>query len=450
MDKERIIEILNTWNFWNKDLEVGILRKGYLDKLLEFIKTDKIISIIGVRRSGKSTLIRQMAKNLIEKGLDRSNILIVNFEEPEFEGLDVKFLIQLYQAYNEIIKPKNKPYVFLDEIQNVAKWERFVRSLNEKKEAFLVISGSSSKLLSEELATVLTGRQLYFEVLPLSFSEFLNFNGLDIDSQKTAILNSLKIKRLLRDYLRFGGFPEVTLGKNEEFKKRILISYYEDIINRDLVQRFKIKKIDKLKSLVRFYLTNISNYVSFNRIAKFIQLPVETIRRFTFCIEASNLIFFIKRFSYSVKEQENSPRKVYSIDVGLSNAVGFRFSENYGNLAENIVALKLKKIQGYNPLMEIYYWKNQYGDKETDFLIKEGLKVSQAIQVCWDVSNPETKDRELKGLLKSMEEFKLKKGLIITEDFEGKEKIKDKEIIYRSLWKWLLDLDREKKGKLNF
>ncbi len=437
MNKERIIEILNAWNFWNKDLEVGIVRKRYLDKLLEFIKTDKIISIVGVRRSGKSTLIKQMAKRLIENGVDKTDILIINFEEPEFENLDIKFLIRIYQAYNEIIKPQNKPYIFLDEIQNVTKWEKFVRSLNEKKEAFLVISGSSSKLLSEELATVLTGRQLYFEILPLSFPEFLNFNGLDINSQKAAIFNSLKIKRLLGDYLRVGGFPEVTLGKTEEFKKRILVSYYEDIINRDIVQRFKIKKIDKLKSLVRFYLTNISSYVSFNRISKFIQLPVETIRRFSSYIETSDLIFFIKRFSFSVKEQENSPRKIYSIDIGLSNAVGFKFSDNYGRLAENIVALKLKEIQSQNPLTEIYYWKNQYGDKETDFLIKEGLDVTQAIQVCWDVTNRETKDRELKGLLKSMEEFRLKKGLIITEDFEGKEKIRGVEIIYKSLWKWL-------------
>ncbi|MFN7170977.1 MAG: ATP-binding protein, partial [Candidatus Omnitrophota bacterium] len=298
----------------------------------------------------------------------------------------------------------------------------------------------SSKLLSEELATLLTGRQLYFEIFPLSFPEFLNFNGLDIDSQKTAILNSLEIKRLFRDYFRFGGFPEVTLGKNEEFKRRILVSYYEDIINRDIVQRFKIKKIDKLKSLVRFYLTNISSYVSFNKISKFIQLPVETIRRFSSFIETSDLLFFIKRFSYSVKEQENSPRKIYSIDVGLSNAVGFKFSENYRRLAENIVALKLKEIQSHHPLTEIYYWKNQYGDRETDFLIKERLDITQAIQVCWDITNRETKDRELKGLLKSMEEFKLKKGLIITEDFEGKEKIKGKEIIYKALWKWLLDL----------
>lgn len=437
MNKEKIIEVLSEWNFWAKDINTGILRVNYLDKLFKFIKSDKVISIVGVRRSGKSTLIRQMAKTLIQKNVSSNNILIINFEEPQFEYLDVKFLIKIYQAYLEIIKPQGKPFIFLDEIQNVKGWERFVRSINEKKEAHIVISGSSSNLLSEELATVLTGRQLYFEIFPLDLYEFLNFRSIKIETKRDIVINALTIKRILREYIHFGGFPEVVLNEDEEFRRRVLISYYEDIINRDVVQRFRIKKIDQLKVLARFYLTNISSYISFNSVSRFIKLPVETIRRFSSYIETSYLVFFIKRFSFSVKEQENSARKIYSIDAGLSNSVGFKFSKDLGKIAENIVALKLKAIQTQNPFIEIYYWKSHHGDKEVDFIIKDGLEVKKLIQVCWDVSDEKTKKREIEALLKAMEEFNLKEGLIITEDYDEEQKIKGMKIVFVSLWKWL-------------
>ena len=375
----------------------------------------------------------------MDKKVEKERILIVNFEEPYFENADLNTLSEIHSAFLEIIKPPKKPYIFLDEVQNAEKWEKFVRSLNERKEAFLVITGSSSKLLSKELASILTGRQLYFEVFPLSFKELLEFNKLKIKEEKDILLNSLEIKKIFRDYLLWGGFPEIVLNKNEQFKRKVLLSYYEDIINRDIIQRFKVKKFDKLKTLAHFYLSNISSYASFNKISKFLHLPVETVRRFSSYIETSYLIFFIKRFSYSLKEQENSPRKVYCIDTGLSEIVGFKFSQNLGRLLENLVALKIKQMISQNPFLEVYYWKNQYGDKEVDFLIKEGKLIKSLIQVCWNIENLETKERELKGLIKAMNEFNLNEGIIINEEFEGREKVKDKEIIYQPLWKWLLE-----------
>jgi len=423
MEKTRIVEVLSKWNFWNRDLDTGILRKSYVDELLKFVKTDKIISIVGVRRSGKTTLMKQMAKLLMESSTDRNNFLMVNFEEPEFEGADVSLLQRIYEAYLEIVKPSRKPFVFLDEIQNVNGWERFVRSLNERKDAFMTISGSSSKLLSEELATVLTGRQVYFEVFPLSFKEFLSFEKMEIGGVKDILLNSLKIKRLFREYMEVGGFPEIVLNKDPDFRMRTLRSYYEDIASRDVIQRFKVKKSDKLKILARFYLTNISSPISFNKTSGFVQLPTETVRRFSSYLETANLIFFIRRFSWSVKEQENSPRKVYSVDAGMSNTVGFRFRENLGKVAENLVAVEL--------------WRD-HGQREVDFVVKEGLKVRELIQVCWDVGDRETKLREVKALVKAMKEFRLKEGLVLTGDFEGEEKVGGRRILYRPLWRWLL------------
>ena len=437
MEKTRIVEVLSRWNFWSRDLNVGIPRKSYVDELLKFVKTDKIVSIVGVRRSGKTTLMKQMVKNLIEAGTDRNNTLIVNFEEPEFEGADVNFLQRIYEAYLEILKPPGKPFVFLDEIQNVERWERFVRALNERKEAFITVSGSSSKLLSEELATVLTGRQIYFEVFPLSFREFLSFERMEIGGMREILLNSPRIRSFFREYMEVGGFPEIVLNKDPDYRTRTSRSYYEDIIGRDVVQRFKVRKSDKLKALARFYLTNISSPISFNRISGFLRLPTETVRRFSFYLETANLIFFIKRFSWSVKEQENSPRKVYSADVGVSNTVGFRFRENLGKVAENLVAVELRRKRAQNPNLEIFYWRD-LRQREVDFVIKEGLKVKELIQVCWDVSEPETKRREVKALMKAMDEFGLQEGSVLTEDFEGEEKIGKKKVVYKPLWKWLL------------
>jgi len=437
MEKTRIVEVLSGWNFWSRDLDVGIPRKSYVDELLKFVKTDKIVSIVGVRRSGKTTLMKQMVKNLIEAGTDRNNTLIVNFEEPEFEGADVNFLQRIYEAYLEILKPPGKPFVFLDEIQNVERWERFVRALNERKEAFITVSGSSSKLLSEELATVLTGRQIYFEVFPLSFREFLSFERMEIGGMRDILLNSSRIRSFFREYMEVGGFPEIVLNKDPDYRTRTSRSYYEDIIGRDVVQRFKVRKSDKLKALARFYLTNISSPISFNRISGFLRLPTETVRRFSLYLETANLIFFIKRFSWSVKEQENSPRKVYSADVGVSNTVGFRFRENLGKVAENLVAVELRRKRAQNPNLEIFYWRD-LRQREVDFVIKEGLKVKELIQVCWDVSEPETKRREVKALMKAMDEFGLQEGSVLTEDFEGEEKAGKKKVVYKPLWKWLL------------
>jgi predicted AAA+ superfamily ATPase len=437
MEKSRIIEVLAGWNFWNRDLEVGIPRKSYLGELLGFVKADKIVSIVGVRRSGKSTLMRQMAKAMIEAGTDRKNILIVNFEEPEFEGANVGLLQRIYEAYLEILRPPGKPFLFLDEVQNVEGWERFVRALNERKEAFIAISGSSSRLLSQELATVLTGRQIYFEIFPLSFREFLSFEGMEIGGMEEALLNSSKIRGLFREYLEVGGFPEIVLNKDPAYRARTSRSYYEDIISRDVVQRFKIRKPEGLKALARFYLTNISSPISFNRISRFLNLPTETIRRFSYSLETANLIFFTKRFSWSVKEQENSPRKVYSVDVGISNAIGFRFRENLGKVAENLVAVELRRKMAQNPSIEVFYWKD-IGQREVDFVVKEGLRVKQLIQVCWDPTDEATRKRELKGLARAMEGFKLREGLVLTEDFEGEEMINGRRVRFVPLWKWLI------------
>jgi len=435
MKKDALLEILSDWNFWAKEIDTGITRKEYLKEIIKLItKTNQIVCITGIRRSGKSTLIKQIAKE-ITNGMKHENTLIVNFEDERFSERNLKTLIDIYNCYLEKVGPDNKPFVFFDEIQNVQEWERFVRGKHERKEANIIVSGSSSKLLGAELATLLTGRHLIFNIYPLSFKEFLFFKNLQIRSEIDIATKRIEIKRLFQEYLESGGFPEVVLSSE---KKRILLSYFDTIISRDIIERFNIREREKIKTLAKFYLTNISSSVTYNKVSRFINVPLTTVERFSEYLETANLIFFIKKFSYSLKGQEKSPRKVYSIDCGLSNTIGFRFMKNFGRTMENIVAVELKIRQTFNPSIEIFYWKD-YQQREVDFVLKAGTEVKQIIQVSYKIDDMNTKERELRSLLKAMDEFKLKEGLIITDDFEDEEKIDGKKVIYTPLWKWLLE-----------
>jgi len=440
MDKNEIIEILQDWNFWKKDLESGIERPTYLNRLKDFLKTGQIVVITGARRAGKSFLMRQLIKSLISDGISRNNILMVNFEDPRFTELDTKILQKIYEVYLEFLNPKGDVFIFLDEVQEVSGWEKWVRTIYELKKAKLVISGSNAKLLSAELSTLLTGRHIDLEVFPLSFQEYLVFNGLDLKDKLDFAGKRVEIERLFIKYLEWGGFPEVVLSDE---KKKLLFHYFEDIVNKDLVKRYKIRKPAKLNSLAKFYLTNISSSITFNSLEKFLSVSADTVEKFSHYFEDTYLVFFLKRFSFKVKEQEKSPRKVYAIDTGLANVLGFRFSRNLGRLAENIIFVELlrKKTLGENNL-EFYYWRNSQ-NKEVDFIIKENLKVSKALQICWEMNRPETRTREIKPLLKVMEKLKINEGFIITQDLEKEENIGEKKIKYLPLWKWLLfDLER--------
>ena len=365
MNKNELIGILEDWNFWKKDLKVGLNRSSYLNILEGRLPSEQIKVIIGARRSGKSYIMRQLAKWLIEKkGVNKNNILIINFEDPRFTGLDTKLLQQALDVYLETYKPEGEIYVFLDEVQEIPRWEKWVRTMQELGKANIIVSGSNSKLLSSELATVLTGRHLDMTVMPLSFAEFLKFKNLEITNELECIRNEIVLKSFLKEFLEFGSFPLVVLGQDKE---SILLSYFDDVVNKDLIKRYKIRKTEEIKSLVKFYLSNVSSPVTFTSVGKFLNISTVSAERFSAYLETSYVVFFLKRFSFKVKQQEKSPRKVYAVDTGLANVVGFRFSDNFGKLAENMVFLELKRRSNFDPSMEIYYWKS-LAQEEVDFL----------------------------------------------------------------------------------
>ncbi|MCK4947798.1 MAG: ATP-binding protein [Candidatus Aureabacteria bacterium] len=434
MRKDEIIQILDDWNFWNRDQRIGLSRPIYTSRLEYLFSSNQVITITGPRRAGKSFVMRQMIKKLINNGQNPKDIMHVNLEDPRFTESGVLFLEKIFQAYREYISPQNTPILFLDEIQEIEGFEKWIRMMHELSKAKIIISGSNASLLSRELGTLLTGRHIDMEVFPLSFGEFLSFNNIAFTNKLDLIGREWEIKGALRKYIEYGSFPEVTLS---EQKKEILLSYFEDAITKDLLRRYKIKKAQDMRSIAKYYLSNIAALSTFKSIERALDMSITSVKSYTGYLEQAYLVFPLKRFSFKVREQEKSPRKIYAIDTGLCNAVGFRFSENDGRLAENVVFMALKRQQNLNPNMELFYWKDVH-HREVDFVVKEGLEIKSLIQVCWNMHNEKTRNREMRSLAKAMKELNVTKTMIITDETEGEEKLHDNKVKLIPLWKWLL------------
>ncbi|MFH0786859.1 MAG: ATP-binding protein [Pseudomonadota bacterium] len=418
MNKEQIIETLLPWNFWEKDLDSGISREGYLDRLKRYLKTDEIIALSGIRRSGKSTLLLQLLSHLIHNRIPRSNTLVINFEDPKFYSfLTLDFLETIWETYLDYLKPKGTVYLILDEIHKVKGWEHWVRSKYDRKEPVkILVTGSTAELLSSEYSSGLTGRHLQLSVTPLSFREFLKFNGVEIGAEKLWRVKHKKHLLHLTDvYLNLGGFPKVVLTKDLLLQKELLAQYFNDILIKDVSERYKIKEVGKLKNLALFYSTNFTRGYTFNKVKKVadFSLSLDSIHRFSHYLENSFLIDFLPRFSYSLKNQMQAPRKVYLADNGIHNAVAFKFSTDKGKLLENAVHQHLKREK-----QEIYFFSEK---QEVDFLCKEGLKVTEAINVCYDLKDKETYLREISALIEAMKYFGLKESTIIVAEGEGRQ-----------------------------
>lgn len=418
MEKTQIIKTLLLWNFWEKDIDTGIPRREYLDKIKRYIHTDEIVTITGVRRCGKSTILLQVLQELIKDKIPKVNTLYVNFEDTKFYNfLDVSLLDEIWQAYTDYLNPIGRVYIVLDEAQKIKGWEHWARSMYDRKEKVKIfVTGSNAELLSPEFASVLTGRHLELSVTPLNFKEFLEFKGVEARADKLwYVKNENNLKNFASDYLMIGGFPKIVLTKDELVRRDLLAQYFNDILTRDVVERHKIKDINKLKNLALFYSANFTRSYSFNKVKKVADfaLSLDSIRRFSHYMEDSFLISFLPRFSYSLKNQMQAHRKVYLVDNGMHNAVAFKFSEDSGKLLENAVFQQLKNIYE-----EVYFFAEK---KEVDFVCKDGLKIKELINVCYNIDNKETLLRECSALIEGMKYFKLKESMIIVGEGDSKE-----------------------------
>ena len=428
MELKKLVE----WNPWWESKElikelVGKPRRSY-DLLEESIAIKEITIITGVRRAGKSTIMYQMIQRLLAEGIEPEQILFVNLEDKK---LAHDSLEDIYAGYRESMNPGKKAYIFLDEIHKKEGWESWIRKQYDlKADCKFIISGSCSHLLKKEYSTLLTGRNLTFELFPLSFREYLDFCGIQVEEtslKKGIILPSTKAKilSLLKAYMAEGGFPEVFF-KSGQFKIKLLEQYFDDIIYKDIIDRFGLNS-KRVMDFALFLATNFTGTFSLRNVRNALKLSYDAAKDYMSHFSDAFLFFSADYFSYSFKEQKTLPSKVYCIDNGLRNAVSFKFSEDTGKLAENIAYIELKR-RG----KDVYYWKNK---GEVDFIIKEKDQALEAINVCY---GEEINGREIKALKECREEFKgrVKSLIVITKDIEKEEE----GIAFIPLWKWLLEL----------
>jgi hypothetical protein len=408
------------------------------------LSSQKIVAIVGPRRSGKTYLLFSLIKKLYYQNIPREQIIYINFDDPRLlpcDSKDIELILQAYrELYPEHIKKIN--YLFLDEIQNVTNWEIGVRRVYDTRRFRIFLTGSSSKFLSKEIATQLRGRAISFEILPFSFREILNVKGVNLDKNIIYSMKRFSINKYMDEYLKSGGFPEVVLEENSEIKLRILKEYIETIFFKDLVERYHIKNQPLLRELMKFLTTNIASVFSLNAFYKWVKVtyPVtkRTLLNYVSYLENIGLFFLVRKFSYSLKKQAQTPRKCYIVDNGLRAAYGFKLSDDLGRNLENTVFLELQHRKAMNPLMEIFYWKD-YKKREVDFVVRQGKDLKELIQVCTRIEDFKVKEREITAILQASEELKCNNLSIITLDDEKEEKINGKKVAFKRLWTWLIE-----------
>lgn len=387
-----------------------------------FLETDLIKVITGPRRAGKSVFASLLLKDkdFAYLNFDDENLLKINNSDEIIKGI--------FEVYGET------KFILFDEIQNFKNWELFVNKL-QRRGFNLILTGSNAKLLSKELATSLTGRHIPIEILPFSFREFLkakNFEIKEIDLPET----KGKILNYLNEYLKNGGFPEVVV-KNLE-AKTYLDTLADAILLKDVVKRYKVRFSQKIYDLFLYLVSNFTNEFTFTKLKNNLNFnSVNTVQNYLSYLEEAYLIFSLNRFSFKAKEQIKTAKKVYLVDNGFVLAKSFQFSQDLGKLMENLVFGELLK-RGLKVNENIFYYQTR-NQKEIDFVIKEGTKIKNLIQVVYQFSDSEIQKREIKSLIEASQELKCDNLTIVTWDTEKEEKIKDKKIKITPFWQWLLE-----------
>lgn len=405
MDKALILQNKHWQNQKYKELN----KRKILSKIIKKLELKEIEIITGVRRSGKSALLKLIINELIDTGINPNSILLVNIEDPNFlyEPEKDKLLYKLIELSEKItsIKPE---YIFFDEIQFLKGWELQVKSLYENGDfKKIFVTGSNSKLLDTSYANLLSGRYTINKIYPYDFREILEFKG--IKNMKALISNSATVKRVVDEILLYGSFPEIFKHKDYDLKKELLLSYYDTIIYKDCISYFNIRETENFKRLIDYFIRNIGTLYSYNSLARQIESNENTVKEYIRVLEENFLLNEIKFYSDSFKKQMRENKKSYIIDNSFLTLTYIKNSEDKGRLFENLVFTEFMK-RGY----ELYYFKEI---NEIDFIVKR-KDDTFAVQVSYEL-NKNNMERELKGLKTLMKKINLEKGMIITYDQEN-------------------------------
>lgn len=378
---------------------------------------NKIKVAIGMRRSGKTNILLQTAYSLIQKGVELNQILFIDFEDDRLLPCDQKKLADMLETFYALY-PQNyekKCYIFLDEIQNVFDWALVIRRFYGTKNVEIFLSGSSAKLLSKDIHTALRGRSIASEVWPFSFYEYLKAINFQIPKLPFAQRSTDQLLKQLTDYLTHGGFPE-TIGLDNLERRTILQGYVELVISKDIIERYNVQNIALLKYLIQTLLKNIGSHFSIHKFSKDIKSQgltgtKNTLYEYLGYLEDAYLVFPISLYSESLRKVQSNSRKIYAVDPGLANAYIFSKNKNYGHLFENIFYLFLRRAG-----CKIYYYLTATERYEIDFLVQEPDGGLHLYQVCWDTSDKQTIERELRALDIAKNELGID-GTLVTPEF---------------------------------
>lgn len=396
----------------------------------------KAFVCVGVRRGGKSTLLNQIMDGLMKKGVDRSDILTLNFFDDRLHELRNGHLNPILDAFYSLYpekKGEKKIFCFFDEIQEVKKWEPFVDRLLRQEKWVVFLTGSSAKLLSTEISTQMRGRSLAWELFPFSFREFLDF--CDVSYKRPTSKTRYAIQKAFDEYWIKGGFPEV-FSVSDRTRRMVHQDYFKTIVYRDVIERYDVSHPQAVLQLGYRLLADAASLYSLNRLTDFSRSQGFKVDKgfVAHCVqwfEDAYFLFSVKMFSPSINKQNVNPRKIYAVDHALISSVIPAFSANAGHRLENLVFLHLRRRS-----QQIYYYKTKRGG-EVDFVWLDTSGQKHLVQVCASLKNRDTREREMKALELAMEELNLNRGIIVT--LQEEDIIHDrKRIDVVPAWKFLL------------
>jgi predicted AAA+ superfamily ATPase len=417
------------------------------------LKGSLAVSIIGMRRSGKTWRLFQEMESLAKEGVQKERMLYFNFDDSRlasYDGTGPELLNELLESYFRLY-PKFRregAYFFFDEIQEISGWAKFARRLIDTEKVKLFLSGSSAKLLSTEVATEFRGRSLAFELLPFSFREALRYRGIP---PKASPFDRSVYEKAFGDYLVSGGFPEALIQDDPAIRTGLLQSYLDSVVLRDVLERYGLSNARGVKELAHTLLRSNGNLVSVKRLAdqlagRRITMSRETVSRICVHLEDAFLVFFVPLYAYSLQKVRVNPQKVYGVDPGLVFALSASPPENLGQRLEQAVYLELRRR--YPLFRQISYYLTE-DRKEVDFILGDPARKlpRELIQVCVSLKQKETRERELGALIDAMNELKLKQGTVITlyeqEEIKAAAGTKKSSSACRirvvPAWKWFLE-----------
>jgi predicted AAA+ superfamily ATPase len=374
---------------------------------------NKIKVAIGIRRSGKTYFLYQTILDLFKKGIDRSTVLYLNFEDDRLFPLHQHKLADLVEAFYSLY-PENhqkKCYLFLDEIQNVENWPLVIRRLHDSKNVEIFLTGSSAKLLSKEIATNLRGRSLSTEIWPYSFKEFTRACGYTLDFPLFDKQAQDYLMQAFREYLACGGFPEV-IKLAPDVRRKILQEYVEVAIYKDVIERHNVQNPLLVKYMILFMIHNAGKLFSINKLyhdvkSQGYQTSRNSLYEYAEYIEEAFLAFSISIHDLSLRKAQTNPKKLYAIDTGVIRATTLDEEKDLGRAFENIIYLELRRQE-----CQVHYYLTKERH-EVDFLAKSLSGKRKLFQVSWDISDIKTREREERALKTAMQELKLE-GKVIT------------------------------------